>query len=159
MSDAPTTLSTTRVTRLIKAPRAAVYRAFVDPDLVAAWMSPPTMRCHVHTFDARPGGEFRVSLTYEDPASAGLGKSSASTDSYHGRFIELVPDQKIVEVLEFETADPALQGQMTIAVLLADAPGGTEVTAVHQDLPPGLRPADNELGWTESLAKLAVLLE
>ena len=58
-----------------------------------------------------------------------------------------------------ETADPALQGEMTITISLADAEGGTEVVAVHDRLPPGLSPADNEAGWRSSLSKLAALVE
>jgi uncharacterized protein YndB with AHSA1/START domain len=73
---------------------------------------------------------------------------------------ELVPDQKVVEVDEFETGDPALSGPMTITVTLADAEdGGTELVAVHEGLPPGVREEDNELGWTESLTRLAALVE
>jgi uncharacterized protein YndB with AHSA1/START domain len=71
-----------------------------------------------------------------------------------------VPDERIVEVDEFETDDPALQGEMTITVTFADAPGGgTDLAAVHDGLPPGVAPADNELGWQLSLDKLAALLE
>jgi hypothetical protein len=62
-------------------------------------------------------------------------------------------------VVEFETAVPALQGEMTITIDLADAEGGTEVLAVHSGLPRGLSPADNETGWRMSLAKLAALVE
>ena len=87
------------------------------------------------------------------------GKTTAHTDTYHGRFVKLVPNEKVVEVVEFETADPALQGKMTITYELADADGGTEIVAVHDGLPPGVPAADNELGWRLSLAKLAALVE
>jgi len=87
------------------------------------------------------------------------GKTTAHTDTYHGRFVKLVPNEKVVEVVEFETADPALQGEMTITYELADADGGTEIVAVHDGLPPGVPAADNELGWRLSLAKLAALVE
>jgi hypothetical protein len=72
--------------------------------------------------------------------------------------VALTPEQ-VVEVVEFETADPALHGKMTISIALADADGGTDVVAVHEGLPPGLRAADNEAGWRSSLAKLAALVE
>ena len=62
-------------------------------------------------------------------------------------------------MVEFETTDPALRGEMTITITLADADGGTEVFAVHDRLPPGLSTADNEAGWRMSLAKLATLVE
>lgn len=76
-----------------------------------------------------------------------------------GRFVKLVPDEQVVEVVEFETADPALRGEMTIAIALADAEGGTNVLYVHDGLPPGVSTADNEVGSRTALAKLAVLVE
>ena len=115
------------------------------------------MTCQLHSFDARVGGSFRISLTYDVPS--GAGKTTPQTDTYHGRFVKLMPYTEVVEVDEFETTNPALRGEMTITITLADADGGTAVTAVHDGLPPGLSPADNEAGWREALARLAVLLE
>jgi uncharacterized protein YndB with AHSA1/START domain len=100
---------------------------------------------------------FRISLTYDEPT--GTGKTTAHTDTYHGRFVKLVPNEQVIEVVEFETADPALQGEMTITMTLTDADGGTEIDAVHDQLPTGVSPADNETGWRMSLANLAALLE
>ena len=150
-------MSATRITRHVNAPRAAVYRALIEPDAVKTWMVPPGMTSHVHAFEAREGGTFRISLTYDAPS--GTGKTTAQTDTYHGRFVKLVPDEQVVEVVEFETADPALQGEMTITITLADADGGTDVLAVHDGLPSGLSPADNDTGWRLSLANLAALVE
>src|ERR671936_615970 len=112
-------MSSTRIRRRVRAPRAAVYRALLDARAVATWMVPDGMTSRVHAFDAREGGAFRISLTYDAPT--GTGKTTAHTDTYHGRFVELVPDERVVEVVEFETADPALQGEMTITIALADA--------------------------------------
>ena len=148
-----------RVSRFIHAPRHAVYLAFLDPEAISAWMAPDTMRGHVHQFEARAGGVFRVSLRYQNPEDAGRGKSSGDTDTYHGRFVELVPDEKIVEAIEFETNDPGMMGEMTLTVLLAEVAGGTEVTMIYDHLPSGVRPEDNEIGTRESLAKLAAYLE
>jgi uncharacterized protein YndB with AHSA1/START domain len=150
-------MSSTRLTRHVNAPRAAVYRAFLDSQAVQRWMVPTGMTSQVHEFVPREGGAFRISLTYDE--QTGTGKTSAHTDTYHGRFVELVPDERIVQAVEFETADPAMQGEMTITVTLADKDGGTELVAVHENLPPGLSPADNELGWSISLGKLAALVE
>jgi uncharacterized protein YndB with AHSA1/START domain len=150
-------MTATRISRRMNAPRPKVYRALLDARAVATWMVPTGMTSHVHAFDPREGGAFRISLTYDAPT--GAGKTTAHTDTYHGRFIELVPDEKVVEVVEFETADPAMQGEMTITMTLADADGGTELLAVHDRLPPGLSPADNEAGWRSSLAKLAAVVE
>lgn len=85
--------------------------------------------------------------------------TTAHSDTHHGRFVKLVEDETAVEVVEFETADPAMQGEMTITITLVDAHGGTDVQAVHDRLPPGLPPADNETGWRMSLDKLATLVE
>jgi uncharacterized protein YndB with AHSA1/START domain len=151
-------MSSTRTTRHLTAPRAAVYRALLDRDDVARWKVPPGMTSEVHEWDPREGGRIRVSLTYEAPDRAG--KTTAHTDTYTGRFTELVPGERVVEVDEFESDDPALRGPMTITVTLADAAdGGTELVAVHEGLPSGVRPEDNELGWRESLDRLAALVE
>jgi uncharacterized protein YndB with AHSA1/START domain len=150
-------MSTTRIRRRILASRAAVYRALLDPDDIPRWRVPPGMTCLVHAFDAREGGAFRVSLTYDLPTDSG--KTSAQTDTYHGRFVRLVPGEEVVESLEFETANPAMQGEMTITTTLLDVVGGTELVAVHEGLPPGVKPEDNELGWNQSLDRLATLVE
>jgi uncharacterized protein YndB with AHSA1/START domain len=151
-------MSTTRITQHVNAPRANVYRALLDPRAVERWRVPTGMTSHVHAFDAREGGSFRVSLTYDAPT--GTGKTSAHTDTYHGRFVKLVPNEQIVEAVEFETTDPALRGQMTLTITLSDAEGGgTDVLGVHEGLPPGVPVADNETGWRSALAKLATLVE
>jgi uncharacterized protein YndB with AHSA1/START domain len=150
-------MNSTRVGRHVKAPRARVYRALVDADAIAKWKVPDGMTSRVQEFDGREGGIFRISLTYGTPAEKG--KTSAHTDTYHGRFVKLVPNEQVVEVVEFETEDPAMRGEMTITITLADADGGTELLAVHEGLPPGLSAADNETGWRMALAKLAALTE
>ncbi len=149
-------MTSTRISRRVNAPRAVVYRALIDPVAVANWMVPTGMTSHVHAFAARVGGTFRISLTYDSPTPTG--KTTAHTDTYHGRFVNLVPNEQVVEVVEFETGDPALTGEMTITISLADADGGTDVLAVHDNLPPGLSAVDNEAGWSSSLAKLAALV-
>lgn len=150
-------MSWTSVRRLVKAPRPVVYRALVDPAAVSTWMVPDGMTSRVHRFDPREGGTFRISLRYDSPDA--VGKSGGRTDTYHGRFTSLVPDEKLVEVVEFETSDPDMRGAMTITITLADAPGGTDVVAVHENLPAGLPAAANETGWRMALDKLAALVE
>jgi uncharacterized protein YndB with AHSA1/START domain len=120
-------------------------------------MVPDGMTSDVHSFDAREGGEFRISLNYDLPT--GTGKTTARTDSYHGRFVRLVPETEVVQVVEFETDDPAMTGEMTITYRLADVEGGTELVGVHENVPPGVSPEDNELGWRISTDKLAALVE
>ncbi|EAU66852.1 SRPBCC domain-containing protein [Stigmatella aurantiaca] len=150
-------MSSTRIRRHVNAPRASVYRALLDERSVTAWRVPDGMTSHVHVFDPREGGSVRISLTYDAPTETG--KTTAQTDTYHGRFVKLVPDEQVVEVVEFETEDPALRGEMTITITLSDAEGGTDLLAVHEGLPSGVPPADNETGWRMSLAKLAALVE
>ncbi|HMQ32836.1 MAG TPA: SRPBCC domain-containing protein [Chloroflexaceae bacterium] len=133
----------TRLRQHVKAPRAAVYRAPLDARAVAVWIVPDDMTSQVHEFEAREGGRFRISLTYDDPN--GAGKTTAYTDTYHGRFVQLVPDQQVVEVMAFETDDELMRGEMTVTFTLTDADRGTDILAVHEPVPPGIAPADNEL--------------
>jgi uncharacterized protein YndB with AHSA1/START domain len=147
----------TQVSQLIKAPRPAVYRALLDPAAVAKWRVPTGMSGHVHEFDAREGGTLRVSLTYEVPDNTG--KSTAHTDSYHGKFVKIVPDQQVVEAIEFETDDPTLRGAMTMTTTLTDVDGGTEVVIVHDGIPDAIPAEDNEMGTRIALANLARLVE
>ena len=150
-------MSSTRISRHVNAPRASVYRALLDAQAVAIWMVPTGMSSHVHAFDAREGGAFRISLTYTAPDRTG--KTVANTDTYRGHFARLVPDERVVEVIEFETEDPALQGEMTATTTLTDAAGGTDVEILHEGVPAGISPADNELGTRMSLDNLAALVE
>ena len=150
-------MTTTQVSRLIKAPRSQVYRALLDPEAVQRWMVPHGMTSEVHAFEPHEGGVFRISLTYDEPTDTG--KTTSRTDSFHGRFIELVPDTKVVQVVEFETDDASVSGEMTISYRLSETAEGTQITGLHENVPPGVDPAQNELGWTISLGKLADLLE
>src|SRR6266496_3829861 len=84
---------------------------------------------------------------------------STHTDTYHGRFVKLVPNEQVVEVMEFETDDDSLRGEMMMTFTLTEADGGTDVLAVHDNLPPGVSPADNETGTRMALEKLAQLVE
>ena len=111
----------------------------------------------VHEFDAREGGAFRVSLTYDMPT--GTGKTTAHTDTYRGHFRRLIEDVEVVEALRFETDDPGLRGEMTITTRLADADDGTELVMTHEGLPGDVAPADNELGTRMALDHLAALVE
>ncbi|MFE9975667.1 SRPBCC domain-containing protein [Streptomyces hirsutus] len=147
----------TRVTWHVNASRPVVYRALVEADAIATWRVPGGMTSHVHEFDAREGGRFRVSLTYEAPV--GTGKLATYTDTYHGHFVKLVPNTQVVEVLEFETADPALRGTMTMTTTLSDADGGTDVVVVHEGIPDAVLATDNERGTRMALANLARLVE
>ena len=150
-------MTSTTVEQHIRAPRSHVYRALLDPDAIVRWRVPEGMTCKVHRFEPREGGALRISLTYDAPTDAG--KTSAQTDTYHGVFAKLVPDEQVVEVDEFETDNPALKGPMRITFTLVDARGGTDLVATHDDLPSGVAAADNVTGWKMALEKLAALVE
>ena len=147
-------MSTTRTTVQLRAPRHAVYAAVSDPHALARWRFPGGMTSSVDVLD---DGGFRVTLTYEAPDQQG--KTTTHADVYRARFTRLVPDELVVEVDEFETDDPAFAGEMTLTLALADDDGGTELTAVHDGVPEGVAPADNELGWRMALDRLAALVE
>jgi len=147
----------TRISRHVNAPRSDVYRALLDAGAIAKWRVPAGLTSQVHQFEAREGGSFRVSLTYQAPAQSG--KSAAHTDTYHGRFTKLVPDEQVVEVFEFETDDPALRGTMTMTTTLTEAAGGTDVLIVHEGIPDQVPAADNETGTRMALDNLARLVE
>lgn len=135
-----------------------MYRALVDARAVQQWMVPDGMTSVVHAYDAREGGELRISLSYE--AKDARGKTAGNTDTFHGRFVELEPDQRVVYTVVFETADLSMKGEMTVTIDLLDAvDGGTQIVFTHANLPAGVRPEDNELGTRMSLEKLARLAE
>lgn len=145
------------VSAVVRADRPTVFRALVDPDAVARWRVPDGMTGEVHELDARVGGRIRMSLTYDDPGAAG--KTDGATDTYAGRFVELVEDERVVEQVEFDTDDPALAGIITITTTLRDAGDReTEVEMRFDDLPDAVPPSDNEAGTRMSLEKLARLV-
>jgi uncharacterized protein YndB with AHSA1/START domain len=147
-------MSTLEISRLLKAHPDAVYRALTDPAAIARWRFPDGMTSLVEPQDDEG---FRVTLTYE--TADGQGKTTSRSDSYLGRFTELVPGERVVEVDEFETADPLFAGEMTMTITLRQQDAGTELTAVHEGVPPGIPPEDNELGWRMALDRLAALVE
>jgi uncharacterized protein YndB with AHSA1/START domain len=150
-------VSTTRIERRIDAPPRRVYATLLDAAAVQQWMVPDGMTSRIHRFEPREGGTFRISLTYDQPT--GTGKTTSQTDTFHGRFDRLVPGHEVVQVVEFESDDPSMRGEMTITYTLEPDGDGTRLVGVHEHLPPGVSPADNELGWTISIGKLAAVVE
>jgi uncharacterized protein YndB with AHSA1/START domain len=149
--------ATTRVSRIVHAPAKAIYEAFLDRNALMTWLPPDGMTGEVHAFDPREGGAFRISLRYDDPSRRG--KTSGDTDTFQGRFVELVPYERIVQRVVFESDDVAFAGEMTITWTFVDVGSATEVTALCEDIPPGIRPEDNEAGSRSSLQKLAAFVE
>jgi uncharacterized protein YndB with AHSA1/START domain len=112
----------------------------------------------VHAFDAREGGAFSMSLIYSEGENVGRGKTSANTDTFKGRFAELVPNEKVVWAVEFDSADASFAGEMFVLITLAPAGSGTKITFRCDNIPPGIRPEDNAAGCSLTLEKLAAFL-
>lgn len=158
MTDARGTAST-RNTKWIKATPETLYRAFTDPAALAVWLVPGDMTGEVHHFDYRVGGGYQMSLYYPASDTAARGKTREREDRYTARFVELTPPRKIVEAITFATSDPAFTGETIMEVTLEAKAGGTTVSLLFQNIPPGIRPQDNEAGTQSSLEKLARYVE
>lgn len=150
--------ASTVVSRVLNVPREAVYRAFLDQDALATWLPPGSMKGVMHAFDGREGGTFRMSLVYPEGDGSSRGKTSERTDTFQGRFVELIPSERIVWATEFESADPAFAGEMIVTTTLAPAGNGTKITIACENIPSGIRPEDNEAGCRSTLEKLAAFL-
>jgi len=147
--------ASTRTSRVIRARPEDIYQAFIDPAVLVTWLPPADMTGKIHQFDARAGGGYRMSLFYPPDEIVFRGKTAAKEDMVEVRFVELRPPQRIVEAISFVTTDPALLGEMIMTVTLEAVPEGTEVTLLFTNLPPGLRPEDNDTGARLSLEQLA----
>jgi len=144
---------------MIHASRAAVYAAFVDPNQLVRWLPPTGMWGRIVAFEPRVDGEFEMTLTYIDPKDASRGKTTDDTDAFHGRFAELVPNEKVVWAVEFHSEDPGLSGEMRVTAMLTDTERGVVVEMRCDDIPAAIRLEDNEEGSRLSLANLAELIE
>jgi uncharacterized protein YndB with AHSA1/START domain len=153
------TSRSTRNSRLIRASREALYRAFTDPVWLAVWLAPGEMTAKVHHFEARVGGGYRMSLFYPPSERKGQGKTSEREDRFTARFVELEPPSKIVQAIAFDSDDRAFSGEMLMSVTLEARDIGTEVEILFERIPPGIALEDNEQGTRQSLDKLARLVE
>lgn len=150
---------TDTASRIIHASPQTIYRALPDPDAIVKWRPPVGMRGHVYAFDAREGGTFRMSFSFTDANHEVRGKTSDDADVFEGRFVELVPDERVVELVEFVSDDPAFAGAMKITTSLKAAPDGTEVTIRCDNVPEGITPEDHAAGMTSTLSNLAAFTE
>jgi uncharacterized protein YndB with AHSA1/START domain len=100
-----------------------------------------------------------MSLTYLEQDHSAPGKTSEHTDVVAGRFVELVPDQRIVQVVEFDSEDPAFSGAMSMTWTLTAVPGGTEVGIRCENVPEGIRKEDHDAGLRSTLSNLAAFTE
>ncbi|TKT75417.1 SRPBCC family protein [Aquamicrobium sp. LC103] len=150
---------TDTASRDIAAQPQTIYRALIDPDAVARWRPPEGMKAVVHSFEPRVGGTFRMSFIYADPGEGTRGKSSDDADMFEGRFLELVPGERVVELIEFQSDDPVFAGPMKITTSLAAMEGGTRVTIVCEDVPTGIGESDHQAGMASTLKNLAAFTE
>ncbi|HEY3696194.1 SRPBCC domain-containing protein [Phenylobacterium sp.] len=150
---------TTSVSRVIRAAPEDLYAAFLDPAALLAWLPPGRMTGRMHAFEACVGGGYRMSLFYPADEQAFRGKSAEREDRVDVRFVELSPPHRIVQTAVFDTPDPALQGEMWMVTTFEPVPGGAKVAIRHENLPPGLRPEDDQAGSQISLDQLARWIE
>jgi uncharacterized protein YndB with AHSA1/START domain len=149
---------TDRAGRVIAAPPTAVYGALLDREALEAWLPPDGMRGRIERWDPRPGGGFRMVLTYLDPTDS-PGKTSDATDVVDVSFADLMPPTRVVQRAVFEADDPLFAGTMTMTWSFTAAGEGTEVTVTATDVPPGIDQAAHEAGIASSLANLASYVE
>jgi uncharacterized protein YndB with AHSA1/START domain/transcriptional regulator with XRE-family HTH domain len=145
--------------RVIQASPLRLYQAFVDPDALVSWLPPKGMKARIDVFEPRQGGLYRMILAYEVPDHSAPGKTSEHADVVRGKFLELSPNERIVQLVEFESADPAFGGEMKMTWTLTVVPGGTEVSIRAENVPEGIRREDHEAGFRSTLENLAIFAE
>ncbi len=139
--------NTVRLHRVLRAPPARVYRAFLDPDAMVKWLPPNGFTGKVHHMDARVGGTYRMSFT---------NFSGGGSHSFGGEYLELVPNQRIRHTDAFESG---LAGTMTVTITFTPVSCGTELNVVQEGIPEAIPVEMCYLGWQESLVLLAQLVE
>ena len=140
--------NTVQFHRVLRATPERVYRAFLDPDAMVKWLPPNGFTGKVHHSDQRVGGTYKMSFT---------NFTSGRSHSFGGEYLELVPHQRLRWTDRFD--DPNMPGEMRVTVGLKKVSVGTEVSIVQEGIPDAIPPEACYLGWQESLALLARLVE
>jgi uncharacterized protein YndB with AHSA1/START domain/predicted DCC family thiol-disulfide oxidoreductase YuxK len=151
---APRMTRTDVASRVISASPEKVYAALVDPDALTAWLPPDGMSGRFERFDARPGGSYRLILTYAEGSTAS-GKATADTDIVEARFLDIVPEVRVVQAVDFVSDDPACSGTMTVTWEVTAVDGGTHIAIRADDVPAGISAEDHAAGLASSLKNLA----
>jgi uncharacterized protein YndB with AHSA1/START domain len=149
---------TDRAERIVDAPVGLVFAALVDPELLLRWLPPEGMAGRFEHVDMRPGGSYRLVLTYPPEATAHA-KSTEDTDVVDVRIVDVVTDDRVVQAVDFDSDDPSFSGTMTMTWQVHDEHGRTRVEITAQDVPPGIGEQDHADGLASSLANLARLAE
>lgn len=139
---------TVRLHRVLRATPERIYRAFLDADAMAKWLPPHGFTGRVHHLEAKVGGTYQMSFT---------NFTTGQGHTFGGEYLELVPSERICRTDQFD--DPTLPGQMITTIALKPASCGTELSIVQEGIPEVLLPEACLLGWQESLALLAQLVE
>ncbi|HFK2926592.1 TPA: SRPBCC family protein [Aeromonas hydrophila] len=139
---------TVRLHRVLKAPPMRIYRAFIETDALAKWLPPYGFTCRVEQLEAQVGGHFRMAFTHFD---------NGNSHAFGGEYLELEPGKRIRYTDRFD--DPNLPGVMHVTVILTGVVCGTELAIVQEGIPEVIPVEMCYLGWQESLAQLAALVE
>jgi uncharacterized protein YndB with AHSA1/START domain len=150
---------TTQNSRMIKASQEKIYQALTNPKALEAWQAPGEMTAKVHSYDLREGGGYTMSLYYPETEEEMSGKTSAKEDRFSAKFIELVPNKKIIQSINFDSNKADFSGEMIMEITLEPAGKATKVSFLFKNIPKGIRPEDNEAGTRSSLEKLAKYVE
>jgi uncharacterized protein YndB with AHSA1/START domain len=140
--------NTVRLHRVLRSTPERVYRAFLDPDAMAKWLPPNGFTGKVHHMDAKVGGTYKMSFT---------NFTTRQSHSFGGEYLQLVPNERIRHTDKFD--DPNLPGVMHVTISLKKVSVGTEVSIVQEGIPDVIPVEACYLGWQESLALLAMLVE
>nr|WP_263458241.1 SRPBCC domain-containing protein [Sutcliffiella rhizosphaerae] len=143
----------------MKASPEKIYKAFLDPEAVVLWLPPNDMRGHMFEFEAKAGGNYRMSLSYIGEEYANKGKTSENTDVIKGAFKEFVLNERIIQLVEFESEDPIFAGEMQMTWKLEQDPKGTLVSIACEHVPEGIKKEDHEIGLRSTLENLANYVE
>ena len=149
---------TDTASRFIAAPTAQVYAALVDQEALTAWLPPDGMTGRFERFDPRPGGSYRLVLTYAD-ASLAAGKATADSDIVEARYVDIVADVRVVQAVDFVSDEPAFAGTMSMTWEVTAIDGGTRVDITADGVPDGMCAEDHAEGLASSIANLAEHVE
>lgn len=147
-----------RASAMIEAPVETVFQALIDPQAWLTWLPPEGMTGTIEKFDATVGGHYAMTLTYTQPDS-GTGKSSETSDVISGRFLEIVPNDRVVQAVQFDSDDPQFSGEMVMTWQVEPTQSGTLVAITATNVPDGISPEDHQTGFQSSLTNLARYLE
>jgi uncharacterized protein YndB with AHSA1/START domain len=149
---------TDRATLLLHVDRSTVFTALTDEAALLRWLPPAGMRGRFEHFDLRPGGSYRLVLTYDDAAST-AGKTTDTSDVVVVHIVDVDHRTGVTQEVAFASDDPAFRGTMQMRWTMTTDPLGTTVELEARNVPAGIRPRDHAAGMTSSLAQLAAYLE